>query len=283
MRFILSGVPLPEDEDEFVVNDKLKFVRLTREEVNLRLPTRAFVNVVGRESNEAKSLAERYLRDFIGLYSNMVRSVIRIMGTDGASELPSEFVPPGTKSLRSAKWATLLVKPRRSKEELQRNAKLAAEIMDSINLGSRSMSYLRIAIDYFLNSRAAEEIQDKLINCMIAIEALFGEKDELTYRISHRAACLLGKDDDTREGIFRNMKTLYRKRSLLVHGKKTFVSPGDISIGHSYLRDSINRFLALSRKYSREEILQALDDAVINDKKRKALQVECDRYLGLAS
>lgn len=279
VRFILSGVPLPDDEDELFVNEKLKFVRLPKEEVRLRLPTRAFVKIVGRESNEVRSLAERYLKDFIGLYSNMVPSVIRVVRDDGASELPSEFVPSGTKHLRSAVWAKLFVKQPTSKEELHGSAKLVAKIMNLIDLDSEGMSYLRIAIDYFLNSKVAKEIEDKLINCMIAIEALFGEKDELTYRISHRVACLLGKGDDAREDIFKNMKKLYAKRSALVHGKKTIVSWDDIRKAHSYLRDSINRFLVLSQKYSRENILQTLDNAVINDNKRKELQNECEELL----
>jgi len=282
VRFILSGVPLPGDE--VVVNDKLRFVRLSVKEEHSRLPVRAFVKVVGT-SSEVRSLAERYLKDFIGLYSNMVHSAIRIIRDDGASELQSEFVPPGTKYLgamsRLVKVVTISSK---SKKELNKNLSLAAEIMDSIDFDSKAKLYLRIAFDYLLNCKLAEEIEAKLINGMIAIEALFGEDHELKYRISHRVSCLLGKNDCKREKIFETMKSLYDKRSALVHGaarvrKKDKVLWEDIRKLQSYLADSIDRFMALSQRYSRKNILDTLDKAVVNNKKRKDLYEECENFL----
>lgn len=277
VKFILSGLPLPEDE--VVINDKLRFVRLSEEEENLRLPARAFVKVIGI-SSQVRSLAERYLKDFVGLYSNMVRSVIRIIRDDGASELPSEFVPAGTKYLGSrSRLITVVAVSPLSQEELNENMKLAAKMMGSINLNSKGKSYLRIALDYFLKSKLAEEIGDKLINGMIAVEALFGQKDELKYRISHRVACLLGKSDDSRGHIFCTMRTLYNKRSDLVHGRKTDVSWDDVRALQSYLRDSIDRFIVLSQSKSRDSILEVLDNAVVNNRKRKQFQKECEELL----
>lgn len=282
VRFILSGVPLPGDE--VIVNDKLRFVRLSEKEENSHLPVRAFVKAVGT-STQVRSLAERYLKDFIGLYSNMVRSAIRIIRNNGASELPSEFVPPGTEHLGAiSRLLTLVVVPPKSKEELNKNLSLAAEIMDSINFDSEAKLYLRIALDYLLNSKLAEGIEAKLINGMIAIEALFGEDRELKYRISHRVSCLLGKNNSKRERIFEAMKTLYDKRSALVHGaarvrKKDKVSWEDIKKLQSYLADSIDRFMVLSQRYSRHSILDTLDKAVVNNKKRKDLYEECENLL----
>lgn len=276
-------MPLPVDE--VVVNDKLRFVRLSEKEENSYLPVRAFVKAVGT-SSQVGSLAERYLKDFIGLYSNMmIHSAIRIIRGDGASELPSEFVPPGTKYLGAmSRLLTLVAVSPKSKEELNKNLSLVAEIMDSIDLDSKAKLYLRIALDCLLNFKLAEEIEAKLINGMIAIEALFGEDRELKYRISHRVSCLLGKNNSEREKIFEVMKTLYDKRSALVHGavrvrKKDKVSWGDIRKLQLYLADSIDRFMVLSQRYSRKNILDTLDKAVVNNKKRKDLYEECENLL----
>lgn len=277
VRFILSGVPLPKNK--VVVNDKLRFERLSTEEENLRLPTRALIKTIGT-SFQVKGIAERYLRDFIGLYSNIVRYAIRIIRDDGADELPSEFVPPGTKSLdRVSPTITLYVKSEPSKTKLKKSLKLADKVMNSVDLDSKAKSFLRLALDYLLNSKSVEEKRDKLINCMIGIEALFGEKNELKYRISHRVACLLAKDDKTREEIFTTMKNLYDKRSDIVHGRRTVLSWNDIKKGRSYLSDSIDHFLGLSQTYSRDKILQTLDNAVVNSRKREELQVESEKLI----
>jgi len=277
IRFILSGLPLPEDE--VIVNDKLRFAKLSGKEENLRLPARGYVKVIGKRA-QVNSIAERYLKDFIGLYSNMVRSVIRIIRDDGASELPSRFVPPGTKYLGAmSRTVRLFMGTSRRKEELNKSLRLTAKMMEAIDLDRKSMTFLRIALDYFLTSKTTEEKDDKLISCMIAIEALFGEKDELKYRISHRVACLLGENDDSREDVFNKMKDLYDKRSDLVHGRETIVSWDDIKKIQAYLRNSIDCFLVLSQRYSRGRFLQALDNAVVNNKKRKELQEECEKLL----
>jgi len=266
-------------DDKVAVNDKLRFVSLNEKEVNLHIPARAFVKAIG-DPFQAKFLAERYLKDFIGLYSNIVSYPIRVVRDDGGSEIPSEFFPAETEYLsQMSPSQRLVVKPLRSKRDLNRSLRFTAKLMNLLDLHDGTKSYLRIAIDYLLSSRTSERDEDSLINCMIAIEALFGGRDELKYRISHRVASLLGKNDGSREEIFTTMKKLYDKRSDIVHGRKTELTLGDVRAGQSYLSDAIDYFLALSQKYSRENIHLTLDKAVINNKKREEFQKECDELV----
>jgi hypothetical protein len=59
---------------------------------------------------------------------------------------------------------------------------------------------------------------DKLIDMMIAFEALFlPERDELALRLSLRVANLL-RDEEDRQEIFKKMKRAYKLRSHIVHG-----------------------------------------------------------------
>lgn len=266
-------------DDKVAVNDRLRFVSLNEKEENLHIPARAFVKVMG-DPFQAKILAERYLKDFIGLYSNIVGCPIRVVRDDGGSELPSKFVPAETEYLSSMSPSIkVTIKPLRPKEELNRSLRFTAKLMNLLDLDNRTKSYLRVAIDYLLNSKTTERNEDRLINCMIAIEALFGGRNELKYRISHRVASLLGKNDGSREEIFTTMKKLYDKRSDIVHGRKTELTEGDVRAGQSYLSDAIDCFLALSQKHSREYIHQTLDNAVINNKKREEFQKECDKLV----
>ncbi len=63
---------------------------------------------------------------------------------------------------------------------------------------------------------------EKLLDLAIAFEAIYlndGENKELTYRLSLRAARLLGNSFDERYEIFKLIKDLYKYRSKVAHGE----------------------------------------------------------------
>lgn len=69
--------------------------------------------------------------------------------------------------------------------------------------------------------RAANERidpEDGLIDAVIALENLFGDMGELTFRISSSVAVLLGENAAARRELQASVKNLYTLRSKLVHG-----------------------------------------------------------------
>jgi len=82
---------------------------------------------------------------------------------------------------------------------------------------------LSLAIDYFNKSYIEPYIpRDSLLDLVVALEFLFlkGITDELGYRLSIRAAFLLGSDATERKHVYQSVKTAYNLRSRVIHGEK---------------------------------------------------------------
>ncbi len=117
--------------------------------------------------------------------------------------------------------------------------------------------------------------EDRLIDFMIGLEALFlfGVRDELRYRLSLRAAALLGDTPENRERVFNDLYNAYDQRSSIAHGD----SPDkDIKIGGSkipfgelvnrveeHLRSAIKEFLVRCEHHSTKQVLEKLDLAIL--------------------
>ena len=83
---------------------------------------------------------------------------------------------------------------------------------------------LNIAIKRFNDSFTRREVEDRIIDLMIAFEAMFlkeNEKMELTFKLSLRTAIFLEDVDAESENLFEFMKKAYDTRSDIVHGVKT--------------------------------------------------------------
>src|SRR5207249_4218893 len=82
-------------------------------------------------------------------------------------------------------------------------------------------SGLNLAIGRFNFAYDRFQLEDKLIDYMVAFEALFLKKEEsseITHRMSTRVAKLLGKSFDEKRRIQKEIKDFYDKRSRVVHG-----------------------------------------------------------------
>jgi len=123
------------------------------------------------------------------------------------------------------------------------------------------------------NSTYHGELEDRLIDQMIAFESLYIADDkELGYKLALRAAFLLGKK---RVKIFNDMKKAYDLRGQIVHGNKQVDSSKleeTIPKTEEYLRQSIRRFLSLSTQYSITEIRKQLDENILKNGKTLALR-----------
>lgn len=82
-------------------------------------------------------------------------------------------------------------------------------------------SKIRLAIRRYLsatNERLKDD--DALIDAVIGLENLFGEKSEMTFVVSNSTARLLGRNEAEKTKIFEEVKKIYRARSTIVHGQK---------------------------------------------------------------
>ena len=72
----------------------------------------------------------------------------------------------------------------------------------------------------FSSSYEKRDLADRLIDLVIALEALFGDSDSssTTYKMAMRGACWLYAKESDRHAAFRTIKKLYGYRSRIVHG-----------------------------------------------------------------
>jgi len=100
------------------------------------------------------------------------------------------------------------------------------EIFMAINQRMDSMdTRSRIALDRFNYQYARESELDRLIDIIVAFEALYGEQHELKFRISIRGAKHLGESDcKIQQRIYDCLSDAYDIRSEIVHGSKADIS-----------------------------------------------------------
>ncbi len=85
-------------------------------------------------------------------------------------------------------------------------------------------NFLSVGIRRFSQSNERDNIEDRIIDLMIAAEAIFlspdGDRGELSYRLSHRAAMFIETDVNKQRYLFDFMRNAYDIRSKIVHGTK---------------------------------------------------------------
>ena len=144
----------------------------------------------------------------------------------------------------------------------------------------KKYGFIELAIRRFNLAHVRKELEDKLIDLMIAFEALYliNTDQELGFKLATRAAFILGKDKGKteKEKIYIFLKKAYSIRSGIVHGNKHLdkniklsddeeISVQDFILQlEDYLRPSIIHFINLSMDYEVKEISQYLDRIVFS-------------------
>lgn len=130
----------------------------------------------------------------------------------------------------------------------------------------------RVALDKFSNSFERANQSDRLLDCVIALEALYlksGEFQEMSYRLSQRGALLLGSSIEEALQIRNSLKEAYNQRSRLVHGSTADVDKEFIMELHNLTRESLNRFLIQdSQGNEHDDILDTLDENAVTPSER---------------
>jgi hypothetical protein len=142
--------------------------------------------------------------------------------------------------------------------------------------------------------RLQRERDHKLIELVIALETLFspGREGEQRFRISQRAAILLGKDAEDRKNLMRFFKLVYDARSQIMHsGISAFTPPSglrqrdlkiltdqQLSDLGNYVREAVMKILILvwrGRK-DKNQINDLLDESALDEKSLQQLLQETD-------
>lgn len=150
--------------------------------------------------------------------------------------------------------------------------------------------FIEIALDYFYEAEKKFVYNNEgFISAVISMEALFNEgPSDIKYKLSHRAAFLLGLCDIDPIEAFEKLKDFYNKRSKLVHGGSTRPhDPGRYLVSR-YTRKSIIIFMILldddrrrsiNKNKRKTEILREIDEAMLDPRLRNSLRKEIRRGL----
>jgi hypothetical protein len=126
------------------------------------------------------------------------------------------------------------------------------------------------------------DVESRLINLSIALEALFSPADkiELGYKIALFVSLLVSNQAERIEN-FRFLREMYKKRSALFHGRYhegNVITQEQAERFAGIIRVSVLRFLVLYLKgeSSREAILDRLSDGVLNSLLIEQIRIESD-------
>jgi hypothetical protein len=122
--------------------------------------------------------------------------------------------------------------------------------------------------------------EDKVIDAVIALEALLGTDQEITFRLSTRVAGILADSDDDRIALYKAMKLYYETRSKIVHGGELKDKNRPVLEDSSQLMDVVRRLLlgllrlatGPSRFNSRKTISEDIDGILLHSRDREELR-----------
>lgn len=127
-------------------------------------------------------------------------------------------------------------------------------------------SSLAVAIRRFGYAYERWKLDDKIVDYMVAFEALFSKEHEgsesIGYKLSVRAARFLAKDYSQRRRIMKEMRDFYKLRSTIIHGEA--LKPKDdlgntVDIVENYLKRTIKLFIEQLQTSGKDEIISHLD------------------------
>jgi hypothetical protein len=131
---------------------------------------------------------------------------------------------------------------------------------DKIDL--KELTFLSVAIRRFNYAYERDKLEDKLVDFMVAFEALFfkeGESGEFRHKLSIRVSRFLEDEYIQRKRIAEKVNSFYDERSKVVHGEKVELKDDFVRTVEDLLRKSIRLFLERLQTSTHDEILLHLD------------------------
>ncbi|OGO03226.1 MAG: hypothetical protein A2Y59_04925 [Chloroflexi bacterium RBG_13_52_14] len=121
------------------------------------------------------------------------------------------------------------------------------------------------ALSRFNSSYEKRNLGDRLIDLIVALEALFGDRgggDSLTYKVALRCSSFLYPPGEARAEAFKAIKKIYGDRSAMIHGEKinSRYTSKEIDQLEEQVRRSITAFLEMYRKGHKIKSGEDLDE-----------------------
>lgn len=212
------------------------------------------------------------LKNIVKIYGLVSNTYVDVMAGGSASKISSEY-PFGDKKL----CGQFSLIPGFDDEQRRKQIPIIERTIAKYKavkpiFNQKSKSFLENALDYYYRSLKDETLEEKIIDLMISLESLFSkEKDELGLRYSLRASYLLSVGQEAkRPDIFRNIHSLYNKRSEVVHGtENVMLEYKDITFLQENVREAIKRLIHI--EMPKQKILELLDESAYDDEKRVVL------------
>ena len=125
---------------------------------------------------------------------------------------------------------------------------------------------VQLALSRFNSSYERRELVDRLIDLVIALEALFNDGDpgSVTFKVALRSACWLKPPGDERVRLFHAIKKAYGTRSAAVHGRGGS-SPTDDQLNalEDTVRACLVKYLERRSQNEDEPVGNALDNLIL--------------------
>ena len=150
---------------------------------------------------------------------------------------------------------------------------------------SKAPGNLDLALRAFMSTfdRFPNAMDTKLVDAITALEAILGDKAEISFKLSFRVASLLATTDAERAALLKAMKGYYDVRSRTVHGDRLSKKQIQSLAAVDDLRDLVRRLLRsfvlftaddgrqVEKRFFNEELDAALVDAGRREELRKLL------------
>jgi len=245
-----------------------------------------FAHVLGTGFSDHDS---SQLNRYMWITSLLTNNAIHVSGRGGVGLSSAEEFGKKRTNTTFGKISISSVMPDEAVPEIEKNApkllrfigKLHDKYIDVIE----ENEFIALALEYFHEAERKFVYNDEgFISAMISLEALFSEGgSDIKYKLSHRAAFILGLSGMDSIESFEKLKVFYNNRSKLVHGGGTLPYDSERHMVARYTRRSIIIFLILLKSESRksvkkrerkQSILKEIDYAMLDNKSRELLRKE---------
>ncbi len=112
-------------------------------------------------------------------------------------------------------------------------------------LSGKSSKKIDVALRAFISYYGRDRREDQLVDAITAIEALFGESGETTFKVAFRTSAFLEREYQQMSNLFSLVKSFYDTRSHLVHGNVAAKREAD---KHYNNVDNVDQIFSVSRK-----------------------------------
>jgi len=260
------------------ITKDIKFLKEEELEEGETYRTFVTVTIAAEQPHDAIYSAQKKLNEFLAFYSVTTFQHMKII--DGIHNVTKAKLLTGKKDIFKHIGIDFIILEIDGKEILQK-------ILPFFPIMNKTGNeFLKTAAEYLRRARWEFFSESKILDCVVALESLFsksGEGTEIGFRISNRAAILLGENSAKRLELRKEVRDFYNQRSKIVHGVTVNFSFEEFKNLLILTNESILRLLELAKLgMSHDQIIDMIDDAMIDNSKIKDLRIKSDNLQNIA-